>query len=192
MEDAGRPEAQSIALPSTLGATFLKQQGLMHLAVKERQLRRGQMNECLQAIRTSIGYKSLLYRTKIRIAFSQRAKLRTYDDVHIADQLVRKHMRIYMQARQVMERLYDGSDAQEVKEKTAFLAKYKLIERTLDLKAETTVLEAFTHGLRNKKSTCFWSLENSEAARSSHWMNDCEYCHIYIYIHMALTMTSRW
>ena len=171
--DGGCPEVQPIPLPSTLGIPFLKRHARMTLAHKERKLREGQMNDCLQAIRTSIGYKSLLYRTKIRNASSQRAKLRSYDDIHVADQSVRKHVRIYMHAREMMEKLYDADDPKEKAEKESFFAKYKAIQKA-DLTAETTVLEAFTSGLRNKGSAWFWTLEDTDAAKSSHWMKDCE------------------
>ena len=82
-------------------------------------------------------------------------------------------MRIYMHARDIMAKLYDDDDPNEKTEKERILGKYRPIEKT-DLSAETTVLEAFTPGLRNKGSAWFWSLEDTDAAQSSHWMKDCE------------------
>lgn len=168
--DPLQPETQPIALPSTLGLEFLQLHGLSALADKERKLREGQLNDALQAVRTGIGYKSLLYRTKVRQAGGYRAKLRSFDEVHVADETVRKHVRIYMQARKAMERLFDPRD---VAVRDAFMEKYKPIVKE-DLKAETTVLEVFTPGLRNLGAAWFWSLEDNEAAAGSAWMRDCK------------------
>ncbi|KAI0704605.1 hypothetical protein C8Q76DRAFT_624078 [Earliella scabrosa] len=148
---------------------FLRSHDLLHLAVKERQLRQGQMNDALQGIRTAIGYKSLLYRTKIRKAPSYRAKLRSFDDIHVADESVRKHVRVYMQARKALERLYDPGREDDVVERDAVLAKYRVIAKS-DLKVETAIIEAFTRGLRDQASAWFWHLEDGEAAKGSGWM----------------------
>ncbi|KAI1783692.1 hypothetical protein LXA43DRAFT_977006 [Ganoderma leucocontextum] len=100
---ADRPEAHPIGLPSTFGVEFLAQTDMLDLAKKERQLREGQLNDSLQGIRTGIGYKSLLY----------RAKLRSFDDVHVADEGVHRHVRVYQQARRAMEQLFDADDVCE-------------------------------------------------------------------------------
>ncbi|KAI0712611.1 hypothetical protein C8Q76DRAFT_622017, partial [Earliella scabrosa] len=168
-DDALAPEHQALALPSTLGLLFLQSHDRFHLAVKERELRQGQMNDALQGIRTAIGYKSLLYRTKIRKAPSYRAKLRSFDEVHVADESVRKHVRVYMQARKALERLYDVTRAEEVQERDAVLAKYRPIAKS-DLRVETAIIEAFTRGLRDKESAWFWHVEDTDAAKGSGWM----------------------
>ena len=87
-----RPEIHPVGLPSSFGIEFLVQMDLQDLAKKERLLREGQMNDALQGIRTGIGYKSLLYRAKVRNASSYRSKLRSFDDIHVADEGVRKHV----------------------------------------------------------------------------------------------------
>lgn len=170
-DDTLQPENQAIALPSTLGPDLITRYRLWDLALKERQLREGQMNDTLQGIRTGIGYKSLLYRTKIRKAPSYRTRLRSFDDIHIADESVRKHVRLYMQARQSAERLFNPRSAQDTKARTELFAKYKPIVRA-DLRVETAVIESFTQGLRNVSSAWFWHIEDSERAEGQEWMRD--------------------
>ncbi len=168
--DPLQPEHQSLALPSTFGEAHIRSRGLSQLAAKELDLRTGQMNDALQAIRTGIGYKSMLFRKKVRGATSTRAKLRSFDEVHVADDGIRKHVRIYMQARQAALRLFLPGD--EVR-RTAFLAKYKTIARD-ELKASTTVLEAFTQGLRDKHEAWFWTMEDNEEGKTDAWTRSCK------------------
>lgn len=170
-EDALQPESQAIALPSTLGPDLITRYKLWDLALKERQLREGQMNDTLQGIRTGIGYKSLLYRTKIRKAPSYRTRLRSFDDIHIADEGVRKHVRLYMQARQSAERLFNPRSARDTKARSELFAKYKPIVRE-DLRVETAVIESFTQGLRNVSSAWFWHIGDSERTEGQQWMQD--------------------
>lgn len=170
-DDTLQPENQAIALPSTLGPDLITRYNLWELALKERQLREGQMNDTLQGIRTGIGYKSLLYRTKIRKAPSYRTRLRSFDDIHIADESVRKHVRLYMQARQSAERLFNPRSARDTKARTELFAKYKPIVRA-DLRVETAVIESFTQGLRNVSSAWFWHIEDSERAEGQEWMRE--------------------
>ncbi|KAI0681894.1 hypothetical protein C8T65DRAFT_703823 [Cerioporus squamosus] len=163
--DPLQPEHQALALPSTFGQEYLVRRALTTLADKELELRTGQMNDSLQAIRTGIGYKSMLFRKKVRGATSTRAKLRSFDEVHVADEAIRKHVRVYTQARRAALRLFmPGKEERQA----AFLAKYKPIARE-DLKASTTVLEAFTPGLRNRHEAWFWTIEDNEAGRSDSW-----------------------
>ncbi|KAI0738383.1 hypothetical protein C8Q80DRAFT_1262908 [Daedaleopsis nitida] len=164
-----RPEEQAIALPSTLGIQYLVHRGRADLALKERKLREGQMNDSLQAIRTGIGYKSLLYRTKIRKANSTKSKLRSFDEVHVADETVRRHVRIYSQSRRAMERLFIPGDPAEDAEKARILSRYKPIVKK-DLHASTTALEAFTPGLRMKSEAWFWALEDSSNGAGGTWL----------------------
>ncbi|TFK89216.1 hypothetical protein K466DRAFT_38375 [Polyporus arcularius HHB13444] len=169
--DPMQPELHPLALPSTLGLAYLTQHRLLHLVAKEVQLREGQLNDSLQAIRTGIGYKSMLYRKKVRGATSTRAKLRSFDEVHVADDTIYKHVRVYHQARNAVLRLFDDRNPEGVAACTAFLAKYRPITRA-DLTASTTVLEAFTPGLRNVPEAWFWSVGANDGGADSSWMHD--------------------
>nr|VWP01792.1 Cytochrome P450 monooxygenase AKT7 (EC (AK-toxin biosynthesis protein 7) [Ganoderma boninense] len=168
---ADKPEDVPIGLPSTFGIEFLAQTGLLDLAKKERDLREGQLNDALQGIRTGIGYKSLLYRAKVRNASSYRAKLRSFDDVHVADEGVRRHVRVYQQARRAMERLFDPDDVDDAHALVAFQTRYKEICRE-DLRVSTAVIESFTPGLRNEHSAWFWNVSDTTVGDEAQWMED--------------------
>ena len=170
---ADRPETHPIGLPSTFGIDFLAQTDRLELAKKERLLREGQLNDALQGIRTGIGYKSLLYRAKVRNASSYRAKLRSFDDVHVADEGVRKHVRIYQQARRAMERLFDVDDDEDVRRLASFKDRYKEIKKE-DLRVSTAVIESFTPGLRHEHSAWFWNISDNEMGEETQWIQDCE------------------
>lgn len=167
-----QPETHTLGLPSTFGIDFLSQTGFLNLAMKERQLREGQLNDALQGIRTGIGYKSLLYRSKVRNASSYRAKLRSFDDVHVADEGVRKYVRIYEQARRAIQRLFDPDDPVDAAALQDFQNRYKEIRKE-DLRASTAVLESFTPGLRNHHSAWFWNLSDTQSGEDSQWIQDC-------------------
>lgn len=171
--DPSLPERLPLALPSTIGIAALQRHNLGKLADTERLLREGQLNDALQAIRTGIGYKSLLYRTKVRHAPTYRAKLRSFDDTHIADEGIRKHVRVYMHARQAMEKLFDVTNVADAGLRSRFLERYKEIKRE-DLLATTAVLESFTPGLRNKHTAWFWNIADTAVGADSAWMKDCE------------------
>lgn len=187
--DESRPETHSIALPSTMGYDFLKAHSLTHLAAIELELRRGQMNDALQAIRTGIGYKSLLYRTKVRKAKSYKTKLRSYDEVSVADDNVRKHVRVYLHARLAITRLYDWDDHEQRQTITELLTRYRNITRE-DLRANTTVLEAFTPGLRQMHASWIWHFEDNAAGRGNAWMDNCKCCFHCSSMHLMLTLYS--
>ena len=174
--DEFEPETHPLALPSMLGIAFLRQRGLLDLATKERQLRAGQMNDALQGIRTAIGYKSLLYRTKVRKASSYRNKLRSFDEIRITDDSLMKHVQVYMQARKVTHRLFDDSAGEDADGTSAeeFFSRYKEIRRE-DLRVNTAVLEQFTHGLRDIHASWIWHIEDTEQGHGADWLQDCEY-----------------
>lgn len=167
-----RPETHPLGLPSTFGITFLVHRGMFELAKKERQLREGQLNDALQGIRTGIGYKSLLYRSKVRNASSYRAKLRSFDDVHVADEGVCKYVRVYDQARHAMQRLFNADDAADSRALDEFNDRYKEIRKE-DLRTSTAVLESFTPGLRHEHSAWFWNVSDTQPGEDSQWVQDC-------------------
>ena len=171
--DRQHPEYQTLALPSTLGMPYLLAHNLTALGEGERRLRLGQMDDALQGIRTGIGYKSLLYRTKVRNASSYRARLRSYDDIHVAEEAIRKHVRVYMQARSAIARLYNPFNPEDMAAKIKALDEYKTIDKR-DLGVSTAVIESFTPGLRNEHAAWFWTVQDAVNTSQPSWMHDCE------------------
>ncbi|KAH9034345.1 hypothetical protein EDB85DRAFT_1863986 [Lactarius pseudohatsudake] len=67
-----------ILLPSTLGAEWCIQHGVRSLAIKEAKLRYAQANDSIHRMRLALGFKSALFRTKVRGARSQKTKTRAW------------------------------------------------------------------------------------------------------------------
>ncbi|RPD63606.1 hypothetical protein L227DRAFT_608808 [Lentinus tigrinus ALCF2SS1-6] len=135
------PECLQLLLPSTLGAASCKTHGLTALVETECELRIGQMNDTLHAVRVSIGYKSFLYRHRVRPATSQHKKLRSFDEVHLADEGILSNARKYETARSALLRLYDPSDPADSRELGRITARYQTLQR-IDLRANTAIVES--------------------------------------------------
>ncbi|KAI0737566.1 hypothetical protein C8Q80DRAFT_1276322 [Daedaleopsis nitida] len=150
---------------------YIMLRGLRDLAEKERRLREGQMNDSLQSIRTAIGYKSMLYRHRVRKANLTRAKLRSFDEVHVAEETIRRHVCIYTQSRQATLTLFEEGNTVDARERISFLARYKPIAKD-DLKASTTVLEALTPRLHMQHEAWFWSIEDPAAGTTGEWIKN--------------------
>lgn len=157
--DPNEPERQSIALPSTLGYGYIKQHKLRDIALELRQLLAATMNDALEKIRLGIGYKSLIYRTKVRNARGTRARLRSFDEIHSTDEGVQRQVRIYCMARKHIQKLFDNDNSDDASELATLLRKYRPIARK-DLKAETTLVESFMAGQRNKHASWLWHFED--------------------------------
>ena len=68
------PADLPIPLPSILGWEWCVSHGVQTLALKEAQLWLAQANESIHKICLSLGFKSAIYRTQIRLAKSQKKK----------------------------------------------------------------------------------------------------------------------
>ena len=60
-------ERMSLFLPSYLSEADRQRVGLNEVAKQELELRKGQANDCLEAIRTTLGQKAVLMRTKVSV-----------------------------------------------------------------------------------------------------------------------------
>lgn len=171
--DPSQPEKQAIAMPSTLGYPYLKSHNLESLAEKEVTLRIGEMNDAVRAVRAGIAYKSYIYYAKVRNASSTRARLRSYDDVRLTDASTNKHVRIYVHARNALQSLFDQTKKASKKKLNKLLEKYPCITKA-DLKVNTTLIEPFTHGLRNLHASWIWKLGVGDGVDESQWLRDCK------------------
>lgn len=184
-----RAEQRPVPLPSSFGILALRQHSLMGLVLLERQLRVGQMNDALQRLRTGIGYKSLLFRWKICNASSFRSRLRSHNEAHLAQRAVLKEVRIYMAARRSLLSLFDAGDPTDWPGLEEIKAKYKVIVPA-DIRASTTVLEAFTPGLRNEHAAWFWTIGNNpDAEKEDNWMYQCK---LYTLTHFPVPMMYQF
>jgi hypothetical protein len=71
---------------------FLGQQefrlGLEKVAKVEAELREGQANDALEALRASLAEKSLRFRTQVKPAKGQKTMTRAWDSIHKADKQI--------------------------------------------------------------------------------------------------------
>ncbi|KAI1789363.1 hypothetical protein LXA43DRAFT_892969, partial [Ganoderma leucocontextum] len=165
------PEQMVIALPSSLGPQFCKTHNLRPLVAHERKLRIGQMNDVLHAIHVGVGYKSFLYQYSVRTATSQRAKLRSFDNVHLANDAVLSSARLYTMARAALIQLYDDNEVDDKQALTSLLAKYQALAKQ-DLKANTAIIQQAVRGVSNVNLPRFWSVDVEDDSQGSGWMKE--------------------
>lgn len=165
-------EHVQIALPSNLGVEFCKTHELLHLVGMERELRRGQMNDALHRLRVAIGYKSMLYRTSVRKAKSQRQKLRSFDDVHLANAEVLANAETYAYCRTAVQKLFQNTPADQV-QRQEWMAKYQVLVKS-DLSSNTALIEHDVRGASNLSLPWFWGLGAEKDSRTPGWLGECE------------------
>lgn len=102
-DDALLPEEAKLPLPSSLAIGEAERLGLDEFANQEARLRKGQINDALDGLRLSLGEKSLLLRTEVRNARSQRTGLKAWDSVNKQDSNARRHKKIYDEARNALK-----------------------------------------------------------------------------------------
>ena len=100
------PAALLILLPSTLGWEWCVSLGVQSLALKEAHLQLAQANESIHMICLSLGFKSSIYRTQVRLAKSQKKKTPARSAIHRVETAVAEHARIYSMAQDAYQRVH--------------------------------------------------------------------------------------
>ena len=139
---------------------------MKRLAEMEMQLRQGQANDALHQIRFHLGFKSVLFRTKIRINKSQKYKTRSWNEVLSIESTIQHHAQVYALARDAMIKL--GADAN-------ILNRYQILKRE-HLKAKTFLIDPSMPGTKNAELAWFWHMDISKDTTQSNWMEDCTSC----------------
>jgi len=158
----GQPERITLWLPSTLGKERIDRLGLECLGLQEMELRQGQANDALAALRTELGHKALLFRTKVRQSMNTKGKTRAFKEIGKSERKIKKEVRSYMRARRALERL--GADG-------AIMERYKVIERR-DLNVSSDMVEENRIGQRSEKLAWFWRL--GPQSDTGPWMEECK------------------
>ena len=158
-------DAEQIALhlPSHLGRNWCDNNFAEDLARAELRIREGQLNDTLHQIRIALGQKSYIFRNDVRPARTQRLKTRAWAGVHAVESSVQHHARVYMRARQAIEKL--GAD-------NILLDRYKVLKRE-DLTVKTSVIAPQVRGQRNKSLPWFWTMDIRRDNEFGAWMEDC-------------------
>ena len=155
-----------IPLPSTLGHAELKARQLESLLWKEYELRKGQANGALQAVRVSIANLSFEYGKKLRkIKKSKVKKTRAWAGVQSVGRVLHHHRLIYAQAVIALQHLGDPERLVGVL--------YKPLE-VKDMKANTSVADPNAAGQRNVRPAWFWGGDVSSDMDNNCRMVECE------------------
>lgn len=162
--DSSRPEQVSLILPSSLGKGRVVSLGLQKLALQEMELRQGQANDSLAALRIELGHKALLFRTKVRQSKDTKGKTRAFQGIRKSSMEIMKHVRSYRRARKALQHL--GADDK-------ILDKYKEIGKA-DLNMSADTLEENRFGQRNDALAWFWRLGPQSDSDGDRWMEECK------------------
>ena len=157
----GDVEKMEVLLPSSYP-------GMLPLEFKmasetEIRLRIAQADEALEGIRQEICHKSYIYRTNIRMAANKKGKGRGYQALHAADRCLRRHIRIYRQARWALSRLHAPH---------VTLAKYAEL-RDIDIQPLKSVYDPTAPGQSSSSIPWIWKLDISRGTNAE-YLHECE------------------
>ncbi|KAI9447441.1 hypothetical protein H4582DRAFT_2051199 [Lactarius indigo] len=157
IDDSGNPGLTSseslnaedipLLLPSSLGWEWCASHGIKSLAIKEAKLRYAQASDSIHRICLALGFKSALFRTQVRDAWTQRTKTRAWTAVHSVDSTVHEHAQNYGMAWDAYLKVQEGS---------GMFPELPPLHLT-DLHVSTAILGAAQVGQRNKQLPWIWS-----------------------------------
>ena len=173
-EDMEVPAEQvRLWLPSSFTKAEQAQVDLGKVAEVEVELREGQANDALEALRAGLAEKSLRFRTEVKPAKSQRTMTRAWDSIHRADKQIQGAVQCYRLGRGALEGL-GASDE--------LLSRYQEIQKR-DLKMSRDVVEENRVGQRSSELPWFWRLDRKWDEDRGEFLKECEcYCATYINI----------
>jgi hypothetical protein len=99
------PENERITFASVLAPGETERLSLQEIAQVEAELRKGQINDSLEALRLALGEKSLCFRAEVRNANSQRTTQRAWSNIHKFDAEARRHRKMYNHTRNALRML---------------------------------------------------------------------------------------
>jgi hypothetical protein len=163
-EDEMAAENIVLPLPSSFRRDCLLALRGEEIAEQERELRIGQANDSLELLRDALASKSLIFRTEVRNADSQRKITRSWGEVEKVNVRIRRYVGTYRRTRAAMINLDLAPEE---------LAKFQVITPS-DLKMSSDVVEENRVGQRNDKMAWFWSLGRDSLHNDEDWMDECE------------------
>jgi hypothetical protein len=165
-EDVEVPiERVRLGLPSSFSLVERTQMGLRRLGEMEIELREGQANDALEALRAGLAEKSLRFRTEVKPAKSQKTATRAWDSIHRADKQIKAALRSYRIARNSLE----GLGARK-----HLLDRYREIQKK-DLKMSRDVVEENRVGQRSSELAWFWRLDRKWDSDRGEFLKECEH-----------------
>ena len=165
-EDTEVPmEKVRLWLPSSFTKPERVKMGLGRVVEIEAELREGQANDALEALRTGLAEKSLRFRTEVKPVKSQKTSTKVWDSIHRADKQIRAAVRCYQLARGALEGLGVSNE---------LLVRYKEIQKK-DLKMSRDVVEENQVGQHSSELPWFWRLDNKWDEDRGEFLKECEY-----------------
>lgn len=155
-----RPETFNITMPSSRNHIHGSSKDFAKLEI---QLRCGQCNDSLKAVRLALGKKAFIFRTMIRPKGPKTGKTRPWDTLHSTDQTLRLHSQIYRSAREALVTLKASKEV---------LRRFQVLERA-HLKTSTTLLNPSEPGSKHDQLPWFWYLDVAGDTQSSNQLNEC-------------------
>jgi hypothetical protein len=164
-EDVETPiEQVKLGLPSSFDKVERDQMGLKRLEEMEIELREGQANDALEALRAGLAEKSLRFRTQVKPAKSQRTMTRAWDSINRADKQIKAAVRSYRLARNALEAL--GASQH-------LLNQYQEIRKE-DLKMSRDIVEENRVGQRSSGLAWFWRLDQKWDGDRGEFLKECK------------------
>lgn len=160
-ENAIPPEKQVLSLPSSL-QNPTRNPALAPLVAQELQLRIGQANDNLRALRLAIAHKSFLWR-KRRHTQGYKNVTRSSSDIRTLSVSVEQAARCYCRARRAMVVL---GASEEV------LERFRVLTRE-DCQANTTVIDPNERGHRHDTLSWIWKVNHGDDS-DVNWMRECK------------------
>jgi hypothetical protein len=157
-------ESLQLLLPSTLGHQECEHRGLHRAVDLEIQLRVGQCNDALQAIRLAVGKKAFVFRNDVRNARSKKYKTKAYRKVQSTSDLLSHYAQCYRRGRKALQDLNAPEDV---------LEKYQRL--TADhLTAKETFLDSKVKGVKHKHLAWFWTVDIGGETVDDEMLKECE------------------
>ena len=168
-EEAEIPTEQvRLWLPSSFTKSERVQMGLGQVTKVEAELREGQANDALEALRAGLAEKSLRFRTEVKPAKSQKTATRAWDSIHRADKQIRGAVQCYRLARNALQGLEASGE---------LLSRYQEIQKK-DLKMSRDIIEENRVGQRSSELPWFWRLDRKWDKDRGEFVKECKYYHL--------------
>lgn len=158
-----------ILLPSSLGSSEISRRGLDSILAKELELRRGQAEDQLAALRVTLAWKSVLFRRGVRLATGYSERTRAWQKIASTAGMVRLQASAYELTRRTLYEILpeDSADGIKIRER------YKKLTQA-DLKISTEFLASDIRGNRHTLQSWIWNADIDGDIEDEGLMHECE------------------
>src|SRR5882757_723885 len=167
IDDEIPAEDMGLWMPSLVPPDRAASIGLAALQAEELELRKGQVNDCLEKLRLALGHKAIIYRQHFRSADYVWTGTRSKQEAQCCRLKIEKYVRSYQRARSAMQRLGVDQD-------TLLNGAYQeILPEQLSVDKEVTEENQFGQG--SDRLAWFWRVNNAQESQKDAWMDECEW-----------------